>query len=53
MSNEKMRKCNDCGSNYEVEEDLKDMAVLVGGMSREQVEEQCPICDSLNTEEVE
>lgn len=47
------RECNDCGTEYEVEEDLKDMAVLVGGISEEQAEKQCPVCDSMNTEEVE
>jgi len=48
-----MRECNDCGSTYEVDEDLKFMAVEVGGLSREQAEKQCPICDSMDTEEVE
>jgi len=46
------RKCNDCGSEYKIEDDLEDLAVLASGMSREQAEEQCPICDSMNTEEV-
>ena len=48
-----MRKCNDCGSTYEVDEGLRDMAVLAGGMDREKADKQCPICDSMDTEEVE
>lgn len=46
------RECNDCGNEYQVEEGLVDMAVLVGGFERDRAEKQCPICDSMNTEEV-
>jgi Zn finger protein HypA/HybF involved in hydrogenase expression len=47
------RECRDCGNEYKIDQELADMAVLTSGMSREQTEQQCPVCDSMNTEAVE
>mgnify|MGYP002761403580 FL=1 len=46
------RKCRDCGNEYKIEQELADMAVLTSSMTREQTEQQCPVCDSMNTETV-
>jgi len=47
------RKCNECDKEYKIQQELADMMVLASPISKEQTEQQCPFCDSMNTDEVE